>query len=109
MERFTTKLDAAVYGAAKDGGVDGIITRPGDGSWYALVNDGHSVLRWIVDNNAGVLPANETHKLLQASGVIVHENKGTNVVEVKYYDEDAELFDAWEALDHEYLPADVEV
>lgn len=109
MEKFATKLDAAVYGAAKAGGSDGVIMRPSDGSWHALVKDGHSVLRWIVDNNVGVLPASETHKLLTSAGVIVHEDNGEDKVGVRYFNEDEELFEAWESLDPEFLPADVEV
>jgi len=109
VEKFKTKLDAAVYGAAKEGGVDGIISRSTDGSWYALVKDGGSVLRWIVDNNVGVLPAEETHRLMRASGVIVHENRENKEVSVRYLYDDEDLFDAWESLDSEFLPADVEV
>jgi hypothetical protein len=109
VEKFKTKLDAAVYSAAKEGGVDGILSRPGDGSWAALVKDGDSVLRWIVDNNAGVLPAEETYRLLSSSGVIVHEDVGSGSVSVTYFYEDEELFKAWETLDPELLPMDVEV
>ncbi len=98
--KFSTILDAYVYGVSLDGCCDDEISTDGMNGWFGLMRNGRTIFK---DHDPMLETLNdaEQEQLTSCAGVIVAESSD-GFVDVTYYDTDEDLNAAWEALQFEY-------
>src|SRR5438128_6733812 len=94
--KFNTILDSYVYQVSLEGGCDDEIGSVDEGGWFGLMRNGHTIFR-DHDPLLETLNPAEQEKLTSSAGVILSEDS-QGFVCVDYYDTDAELDEAWDAL-----------
>ena len=98
--KFSTILDSYVYQVSLDGGCDDESADASASAWFGLMRNGRTIFR---DHDPLLETLNETERdaLCASAGVILTEDSN-GFVYVDYYDTDAELDAAWNAIVSEH-------